>query len=79
MSNVKKISNSYYKTNNERLVFIDGNACDTLDKCYASLVQQLSLPDYFGFNLDALEEVLSDLNWVKEEKVHIIILNVGIY
>jgi RNAse (barnase) inhibitor barstar len=75
MNNIKRISGSYYKAGNERLVFIDGNTCDTIEKCYATLVQQLSLPDYFGFNLDALEEVLADLDWVEEEKIHIIILN----
>jgi RNAse (barnase) inhibitor barstar len=76
MSNINKRSANYYKSNDERLVFIDGNICDTLEKCYVTLVQQLSLPDYFGFNLDALEEVLSDLDWIGEEKIHVIILNV---
>lgn len=75
MSKIKNLSASYYAADNERFVFIDGNTCDTLAKCYATLVQQLSLPDYFGFNLDALEEVLADADWIKEEKVHIIILN----
>jgi RNAse (barnase) inhibitor barstar len=75
MNNIKRISGSYYKAGDERLVFIDGNTCDTIEKCYATLVQQLSLPDYFGFNLDALEEVLADLDWIEETKIHIIILN----
>lgn len=75
MSNVKNVSADYYSANDERLVFIDGNTCDTMEKCYATLVQQLSLPDYFGFNLDALEEVLADADWIKEKRVHIIILN----
>lgn len=75
MSNVKNVSADYYSANDERLVFIDGNTCDTIEKCYATLVQQLSLPDYFGFNLDALEEVLADLEWVEEKRVRIIVLN----
>jgi RNAse (barnase) inhibitor barstar len=75
MSKVKKITTEYFKANNERFVFIDGNTCDTLDKCYSTLQQQLSLPDYFGNNLDALEEVLADMDWVKEEKINIIVLN----
>jgi RNAse (barnase) inhibitor barstar len=75
MSNIKNIAANYYTSNNERFVFIDGNSCDTLDKCYNTLQQQLSIPDYFGHNLDALEEVLADVEWVAEEKIHIIILS----
>jgi RNAse (barnase) inhibitor barstar len=66
---------SYYSADNIRYVFIDGNICDTIDKCYITLALQLSIPDYFGYNLDALEEVLADLEWIEEEKVILIVLN----
>ncbi len=75
MSNIKTTSNTYYTNNNERIVFIDGNCCDTIEKCYTTLQQQLSIPNYFGHNLDALEEVMADAEWIKEEKIHIVILN----
>ncbi len=75
MSNTKNIAATYFSTNNERFVFIDGNTCDSVEKCYATLQQQLSIPDYFGHNLDALEEVLADIEWVQEEIVQIILLN----
>lgn len=75
MQNSKQISSSYFAENNIRYVFVDGNLCDTIDKCYITLIQQLSLPDYFGNNLDALEEALSDLEWIHEKKIEIIILN----
>jgi RNAse (barnase) inhibitor barstar len=75
MSNIKNSVNTYYSNNNNRFVFIDGNTCDTIEKCYTTLQQQLSIPDYFGKNLDALEEVMADLEWINEEKVNIIILN----
>ncbi|HET7118059.1 MAG TPA: barstar family protein [Hanamia sp.] len=75
MSDHKQVSSSYFVENNTRYVFIDGNVCKFIDQCYATLKQQLSLPDYFGNNLDALEEVLSDLDWINEEKIKIIILN----
>jgi RNAse (barnase) inhibitor barstar len=75
MNKTKNIAATYFSTNNERLVFIDGNTCDSLEKCYATLQQQLSIPDYFGHNLDALEEVLADAEWIEEEKIHILILN----
>ena len=75
MSNIKNITTAYFSKNNERFVFIDGNTCDTIEKCYTTLQQQLSIPDYFGHNLDALEEVLADLEWVEEEVIQIILLN----
>ncbi len=75
MSNIKIIHTSYYTNNNERIVFIDGNCCDTIEKCYNTLQQQLSIPNYFGHNLDALEEVIADAEWIAEEKIHVIILN----
>ena len=75
MSIVSTIHNTYFSDNSTRYVFIDGNACDNIDKCYDELQQQLSIPEYFGKNLDALEEVLADLEWVDEEKVKIIVSN----
>ncbi len=75
MSTVSNINKTYFSDNNTRYVFIDGSACDHIDKCYESLQQQLSIPEYFGKNLDALEEVLADLEWVDEEKIKIIISN----
>ena len=75
MSAISNIPISYFSENNTRYVFIDGTVCKKIDDCYKTLQLQLSLPDYFGNNLDALEEVLSDLEWISEEKVKIIILS----
>lgn len=75
MSAITNIPMSYFAEDNIRYVFIDGTVCKRIDDCYATLQPQLSLPDYFGNNLDALEEMLSDLEWISEEKVRIIILN----
>ncbi|HVZ96159.1 MAG TPA: barstar family protein, partial [Chitinophagaceae bacterium] len=66
---------NFYTEGHIRYVFIDGSLCDTMEKIYATLKAQLSLPDYFGNNLDALSDVLSDLEWVKEKKVKLIIVN----
>ncbi|MEO5581460.1 MAG: barstar family protein [Saprospiraceae bacterium] len=65
---------SYYSNEGIRYVFIDGNTCDSMEKCYITIAQQLSIPDYFGYNLDALEEVLADLEWIEEEQIKIILL-----
>jgi RNAse (barnase) inhibitor barstar len=73
MSNIVKNNAAFFVENNTRYVFVDGNANDTLEKCYATLQTQLSIPEYFGHNLDALEEVMHDLDWIQEEKICIII------
>lgn len=75
MSAISNITASYFSENNVRYVFVDGNTCKTIGECYKTLQQQLSIPDYFGYNLDALEEVLGDLDWIEEEKIKIIVLN----
>ena len=73
MSRIIRSNSNYYSENNTRFVFIDGKCCTHLKDCYAALQEQLSLPDYFGHNLDALDEMLADLDWVEEEEVKIII------
>ncbi|MEP7278821.1 MAG: barstar family protein [Bacteroidota bacterium] len=73
MGLVTTISTHYYAENNTRYVFLDGSSCKRLDACFNSLQQQLSIPAYFGNNLDALEEVINDLDWIKEDQVKIII------
>jgi len=75
MSTILNFPEPYYSENNIRYVFLDGRSCKQTDDCYATLQKQLSLPDYFGNNLDALEEVVNDLDWIQEEKIKIIILN----
>jgi len=75
MSAILKIHKRFFVENNIRYVFIDGCCCQSIIQTYATLKAQLSLPGYFGNNLDAFEEVLSDLDWINEEKIKIIILN----
>jgi RNAse (barnase) inhibitor barstar len=73
MSSVIQLATGYYAENNTRYVFLDGKSCKKMEDCYDTLQQQLSLPAYFGKNLDALEEVLDDLEWIKEKNIKIII------
>lgn len=44
-----------------RQYVLDGNNMTTLEAAYDEFEQVLALPDYFGRNLDALEECLADL------------------
>lgn len=69
------MNSQYYTENNVRFVFINGKCCERLQECFTALQEQLSFPDYFGHNLDALDEMLADLEWVEEEEVKIIIHN----
>ena len=75
MSTVYKIASDYYAENDIRYVFVDGHICKDIEICYETLQRQLSIPHYFGRNLDALEEVLADLEWVREKIIKIIVLN----
>lgn len=40
---------------------LDGNNLTTLDRAYDEFERVFDLPDYFGRNLDALEECLADM------------------
>ncbi len=54
---------------------LDGKEATTLADFYQKMTAIFHLPDYFGKNLDALSEVLSDLSWIKEKHVDFIIRN----
>jgi RNAse (barnase) inhibitor barstar len=45
----------------------------TLREFYEELAEELSFPDYFGFNLDSLDECLNDLSWIENKKIAIYI------
>jgi RNAse (barnase) inhibitor barstar len=66
---------THFAYDNNRYVLLDGLLCDTMEKCYNTLSSQLRLPDYFGYNLDALDEVLTDLEWIDEDKIIIVVLH----
>ena len=76
MKPTKHITYSYYSTNKSRYAFIDGLACSTMALVYRRLQDQLSFPDYFGHNLDSLDEMLSDLEWVPQKRIRLIITDI---
>jgi len=43
---------------------IDGRRCGTRAACLAEISRALAFPAYFGGNWDALDECLSDLEWL---------------
>ena len=58
-----------------RIARIDGKDAPSIKTFYTQIAQALDFPDYFGHNLDSLDEMLNDLQWIKEEKIVIFISN----
>jgi RNAse (barnase) inhibitor barstar len=58
-----------------RIAQIDGQKAHTLRGFYEELAKALDFPEYFGFNLDSLDEMLNDLSWVNESKIAIYVTN----
>lgn len=55
---------------------IDGRHIQSMDDLYDQLRDALSLPDYFGRNLDALYDILSDLSWIEQQFTFLIITHI---
>ena len=54
---------------------IDGAKAASMKDFHDQIGIALKFPDYSGKNLDALDEMINDLEWIKEEKVIIYISN----
>ncbi|GAA4411103.1 hypothetical protein GCM10023187_36470 [Nibrella viscosa] len=51
------------------IVKIEGQKSKTLRQFYEHIAEVLEFPDYFGFNLDSLDELLNDLEWIDDHKL----------
>lgn len=65
----------FKRGNNKIIVEIDGNEIKDIPAFYELLVYKLSFPGYFGENLDALYDMLLDLQWIKHEAIELVITN----
>lgn len=65
----------FKRGNNKIIVEIDGNEIKDIPAFYELLVYNLSFPGYFGENLDALYDMLLDLQWIKHEAIELVITN----
>ena len=54
---------------------IDGLKALSMKDFHEQIGLAMQFPDYSGKNLDALDEMLNDLEWIKQEKVIIYINN----
>ena len=58
---------------NVYIAFLDGKYLQDKEQVYTALEKALQLPDYFGKNLDALDELLHELDWIEQSHVLLII------
>ena len=56
-----------------RIVLMHAKAVQSMAQFYKDIQLALDIPSYFGSNLDALEEILDDLSWIKEPRTILII------
>ncbi len=63
----------FKRGSNKIIVEIDGNEIKDIPTFYNLLVEKLSFPGYFGENLDALYDMLLDLQWIKHEAIELVI------
>lgn len=57
------------------IIEIDANEVTSLREFYEVLAKAMHFPDYFGFNLDSLDELLNDLTWIEDEKLAVYFKN----
>ncbi|MEI7582090.1 barstar family protein [Runella sp.] len=58
-----------------RIGQIDGAKTPTLKSFYQAIEKALSFPEYFEHNLESLDELLNDLEWIKQADVALYITN----
>jgi RNAse (barnase) inhibitor barstar len=71
-----KISNQIPEIENETFsVTLDGKKIKSLRNFYNTISEALYFPEYFDPNLDGLYDCLTDLSWLQNHKILIIIKN----
>jgi RNAse (barnase) inhibitor barstar len=58
-----------------RIGQIDGAKTPTLKSFYQAIEKALSFPDHFEHNLESLDELLNDLEWIKQADVALYFTN----
>lgn len=61
--------------NGNFIAVIDGNKCKDISSFFEQISKAMNFPDYFGNNLDAFDEMMSDLEWIDEKNIILIITN----
>ena len=59
-----------------RIARVDGQQAQTLKAFYEQIVRELRFPeDDFEYNLESLDELLNDLDWLEDDKIALHITN----
>jgi RNAse (barnase) inhibitor barstar len=66
---------TYLKNKNTFITAIDGNQCKTVKLFVKEIGRAFSFPDYYGENLDALNDCINDLDWIPKDNYVLIINN----
>lgn len=59
------------------IIRVDGEKCKTLRGFYETIAERMKFPDDFGFTIESLDEMLSNLSWMEEEKIAVFVENSG--
>jgi RNAse (barnase) inhibitor barstar len=77
MNNVDPIKSCppFIITETTYYAFVSGDQVHDFLGLYEQLRISLKIPGYFGYNLDALYDILCDLSWIDQDEITIIYLN----
>lgn len=70
---VTKIAGDYF---DGLVVVLEGEKCKSVASLFKEFNEKFFFPDYFGFNFDALDECLNDLEWLEAKKYLVFIRDI---
>lgn len=62
----------------DSVIVLEGEQCKSVASLLKEFNEKFFFPDYFGFNFDALDECLNDLEWLEAEKYVVIIRDIDV-
>lgn len=77
MAIIHSLENSFAISNhaNTYIALLNGSLAKDRASFYAQINTAFQMPDYFGNNLDALNDALHDLCWIDHSHLFLIIIN----